>query len=68
MGPVQKNQSSSGQAQATVEVMSTPLQISATERLRLAELIRTRKLPADKAGRLPVALIERLLEEVRSES
>lgn len=55
-----------GQAQASLEVISAPLQISATERVQLAELIRTRKLPADKAGRLPVALIESLLREVRA--
>jgi hypothetical protein len=54
-----------GQAQASLEVMAAPLQITASERLQLAELVRTRKLTADKAGRLPVAVIERLLEEVR---
>jgi hypothetical protein len=55
-----------GQAQATVEVMAAPLQITAAERLRLAELIRTRRLPSDKAGRLPVSVIESLLREVRA--
>lgn len=57
-----------GQAQASLEVMAAPLQISASERLQLAELVRTRKLMTDKAGRLPVAVIEALLREVRSES
>ncbi len=54
-----------GQAQATLEVMAGPLQLTATERLKLAEMVRTRKLMSDKAGRLPVAVIERLLAEVR---
>jgi hypothetical protein len=40
------------------------LKITAAERLRLAELIRRRSL-ADPQGRLPVAVIERLLAEVR---
>ncbi len=40
------------------------LKITAAERLRLAELIRRRSL-ADPQGRLPVAVIERLLQEVR---
>jgi hypothetical protein len=57
-----------GQAQASLEVMAAPLQITASERLQLAELVRTRKLLTDKAGRLPVSVIERLLEEVRSGS
>ena len=54
-----------GQPQATIDVMATPLQITAAERLQLAELIRTRRLPSDKAGRLPVSVIESLLREVR---
>lgn len=57
-----------GQAQASLEVMAVPLQITAAERLKLAEMVRTRKLMSDKAGRLPVAVIERLLAEVRSGS
>jgi hypothetical protein len=57
-----------GQAQATVDVMAAPLQITAAEGLRLAELIRTRRLPSDKAGRLPVSVIESLLRELRCES
>jgi hypothetical protein len=57
-----------GQAQASLEVMAAPLQITAAERLKLAEMVRTRKLMSDKAGRLPVAVIERLLQEVRSGS
>jgi hypothetical protein len=57
-----------GQAQATLEVMAAPLQLTATERLKLAEMVRTRKLISDKAGRLPVAVIERLLQEMRSGS
>ncbi len=57
-----------GQAQASLEVMAAPLQLTATERLKLAEMVRTRKLISDKAGRLPVAVIERLLQEMRSGS
>ena len=58
----------SGQAQASLEVMAAPLQITASERLQLAEFVRTRKLTTDKAGRLPMAVIERLLQEMRSGS
>jgi hypothetical protein len=54
-----------GQAQASLEVMAAPLQITASERLKLAEMVRTRKLMSDKAGRLPMAVIEQLLAEVR---
>jgi hypothetical protein len=57
-----------GQAQASLEVMAAQLQITATERLKLAEMVRTRKLTTDKAGRLPVVVIERLLAKVRSGS
>jgi hypothetical protein len=57
-----------GQSQATLEVMAAPLQLTATERLKLAEMVRTRKLTTDKAGRLPMAVIERLLQEMRSGS
>ncbi|WP_398335182.1 hypothetical protein [Vulcanococcus sp.] len=45
--------------------MAAPLQITASERLKLAEMVRTRKLMSDKAGRLPMAVIEQLLAEVR---
>ncbi len=48
--------------------MAAQLQITATERLKLAEMVRTRKLTTDKAGRLPVVVIERLLAKVRSGS
>jgi hypothetical protein len=58
----------SGKARASVETMADALKITASERLQLAELVRTRKLMTDKAGRLPVSVIERLLEEVRSGS
>jgi hypothetical protein len=51
-------------ANAAPDVMADALKISADERLRLAELIRRRSL-ADPQGRLPVAVIERLLAEVR---
>jgi hypothetical protein len=57
-----------GRGISTVETMAAPLQITAAERLRIAELVRTRKLPTDKQHRLPVAVIESLLREVRSES
>ena len=56
-----------GRGIATVETMSAPLQISRAERVRIAELVRTRKLPTDKQHRLPIAVIESLLREVRSE-
>jgi len=54
-----------GRGISTVETMAAPLQITAAERLRIAELVRTRKLPLDKQHRLPVAVIESLLREVR---
>jgi hypothetical protein len=49
---------------AAPDVLADALKISADERLRLAELIRRRSL-ADPQGRLPVAVIQCLLEEVR---
>lgn len=55
------------QAIASPDVLAGALKMTATERLRLAELIRRRSL-ADPQGRLPLTVIERLLEEVRSES
>ena len=57
-----------GRGIATVETVSEVLQITAAERLRIAELVRTRQLPLDKQHRLPVSVIESLLREVRSES
>jgi len=57
-----------GRGISTVETMAEALQITAAERLRIAELVRTRQLPLDKQHRLPVAVIESLLREVRSES
>jgi hypothetical protein len=56
-----------GRGIATVETFSEVLQISAAERLRIAELVRTRQLPMDKQHRLPIAVIESLLREVRCE-
>lgn len=55
-------------AHSTVEVMAPVLKISATERLKLAELIRRRQVPMSREGRIPVTVIESLLREVRSES
>ncbi len=49
---------------AAPDVLADALKITAAERLQLAELIRRRSL-ADLQGRLPVAVIERLLAEVR---
>jgi len=57
-----------GRGIATVETLSVPLRISRAERVRIAELVRTRKLPTDKQHRLPVAVIESLLREVRNGS
>lgn len=57
-----------GRGIATVETFSEVLQITAAERVRIAELVRTRKLPLDKQHRLPIAVIESLLREVRLES
>jgi hypothetical protein len=54
-----------GQGISTVETLATPLQITPAERLQLAELVRTRQLPTDKQGRLPVSVIQSLLREVR---
>ncbi len=53
---------------AAPDVLADALKITASERLQLAELVRTRKLTTDKAGRLPMAVIERLLQEMRSGS
>ncbi len=50
---------------AAPDVLADALKITAAERLQLAELICRRSL-ADLQGRLPVAVIERLLQEVRS--
>ena len=55
-------------AHSTVEVMAPVLKISATERLKLAELIRRRQVPMSREGRIPVVVIQSLLREVRSES
>ena len=55
-------------AHSTLEVMAPVLKISATERLKLAELIRRRQVPMSSEGRIPVVVIQSLLREVRSES
>ncbi len=54
-----------GQAQATLEVMAAPLQITASERLQLAELVRKRDVPVSRDGAIPLDALVSLLEEVR---
>ncbi len=54
-----------GQAQASLEVMAAPLQINASERLQLAELVRKRDVPMSRDGAIPLDALVSLLEEVR---
>jgi hypothetical protein len=54
-----------GQAQASLEVMAPPLQITASERLQLTELVRKRDVPMSRDGAIPLDALVSLLEEVR---
>ena len=57
----------SGQAQASLEVMAAPLQITASERLQLAELVRKRDVPMSRDGAIPLDALVTLVRELRGE-
>ena len=57
----------SGQAQASLEVMAAPLQITASERLQLAELVRKRDVPMSRDGAIPLDALVSLVRELRGE-
>jgi hypothetical protein len=52
-------------ARATVEAVASALKITPTERLYLAELIRTRKLSVSREGALAMDQLLSLLREIR---
>ena len=52
-------------ARATVEAVASALKITPTERLHLAELIRTRKLSVSREGALAMDQLLSLLREIR---
>ena len=56
-----------GQGHASVEVLADALRITPTERLKIAELIRKRKITPGSKGRLPVDQIASMLRELRHE-
>jgi hypothetical protein len=56
-----------GQAQASLEVMAAPLQITASERLQLAELVRKRDVPMSRDGAIPLDALVTLVRELRGE-
>jgi hypothetical protein len=57
----------SGQAQASLEVMAAPLQITASERLQLTELVRKRDVPMSRDGAIPLDALVSLVRELRGE-
>jgi hypothetical protein len=56
-----------GQAQASLEVMAPPLQITASERLQLTELVRKRDVPMSRDGAIPLDALVSLVRELRGE-
>jgi len=56
-----------GQGHASVEVLVDAMKITPTERLKIAELIRKRKITPGSKGRLPVDQIASMLRELRHE-
>ena len=56
-----------GRGHASVEVLVDAMKITPTERLKIAELIRKRKITPGSKGRLPVEQIASMLRELRHE-
>ena len=57
----------SGKARASVETMAGALKITASERLRLAEMIRKRDVPMSRDGAIPLDALVTLVRELRGE-
>ena len=57
-----------GMARSTVEAMAPALKLTDAERLRLAELLRTRGAPPDRNCAQSVDLLVSLVQELRHEA
>ncbi len=57
-----------GQARSTIAAMAPALKLNQVERLKLAELLRTRKVPTSREGAVSVEVLVSLVRELRGES
>ncbi len=56
-----------GKATSTITAMAPALKLNQVERLKLDELLRTRKVPTDRNGAVPVDVLVSLVRELRGE-
>ena len=56
-----------GQARSTIAAMAPALKLNQVERLKLAEMLRTRKVPTSREGAVSVEVLVSLVRELRGE-
>ena len=56
-----------GKASSTITAIAPALKLNQVERLKLAELLRTRKVPADRNGAVSLDVLVSLVRELRGE-
>jgi len=57
-----------GRASSTIKAMAPALKLNQLERVQLAEMLRTRKVPTSRGGAVPVDVLVSLTRELRGES
>ncbi len=57
-----------GQARSTIKAMTKPLKLNQLERVKLAEMLRTRKVPTDRNGAVDMDVLVSLVREMRGEA
>lgn len=57
-----------GQARSTIKAMAPALKLNQLERVKLAEMLRTRKVPTSRDGAVPVDVLVSLVRELRGEA
>lgn len=57
-----------GQARSTIKAMAPALKLNQLERVKLAEMLRTRKVPTDRNGAVAMDALIALVRELRGES
>ena len=57
-----------GKATATIKAMAPALKLNQLERVKLAEMLRTRKVPTDRNGAVSLDVLVSLVREMRGES
>ena len=57
-----------GQARSTIKAMAPALKLNQLERMKLAEMLRTRKVPTDRNGAVDMDVLVSLVREMRGEA